>query len=253
MARETGNLKNKSVSYDSSDEEEDLDDFGLALEKLSLVPRKKLLVLSLGGLLCHRVLRHDKSKIPRYRDPDTSYGSFLVYKRPHCEEFMKFCFERFEVGIWSSAREWHLNNTLDCIMRGMKSKLAVAWDQDKCTDSGFKTLEKKDKPIFLKELKKLGSLGFEHSSKVLLIDDKPYKTLLNPPHTAIFLNEYNVDQVNDTALGPNGELRLYLDGLAAAENVPSHVKEHPFGQPAITPEHSDWEYYSRIIRSLKEE
>lgn len=77
MARETSNLKNKSVSYDSSDEEEDLVDFGLALEKLSLVPRKKLLVLSLGGLLCHRVFRHDKSKIPRYRDPDTSYGSIL--------------------------------------------------------------------------------------------------------------------------------------------------------------------------------
>jgi hypothetical protein len=28
-----------------------------------------------------------------------------VYKRPHCEEFMKFCLEKFEVGIWSSARE----------------------------------------------------------------------------------------------------------------------------------------------------
>ena len=77
MARETSNMKNKSVSYDSSDEEEDLVDFGLALEKLTLGPRKKLLVLSLGGLLCHRVFRHDKSKIPRYRDPDTSYGSFL--------------------------------------------------------------------------------------------------------------------------------------------------------------------------------
>lgn len=28
-----------------------------------------------------------------------------VYKRPYCEEFMKFCLENFEVGIWSSARE----------------------------------------------------------------------------------------------------------------------------------------------------
>lgn len=55
------------------------------------------------------------------------------------------------------------------------------------------------------------------------------------------------------SIGPNSELRLYLDGLAGAENVPSYVKEHPFGQPAITPEHSDWEYYSRIIRRLKEE
>lgn len=55
------------------------------------------------------------------------------------------------------------------------------------------------------------------------------------------------------SIGPNSELRLYLDGLAGEENVPSYVKEHPFGQPAITPEHSDWEYYSRIIRRLKKE
>lgn len=55
------------------------------------------------------------------------------------------------------------------------------------------------------------------------------------------------------SIGPNSELRMYLDGLADAEDVPSYVKEHPFGQPAITPEHSDWEYYSKIIRRLKEE
>ncbi|KAI5319172.1 hypothetical protein L3X38_038880 [Prunus dulcis] len=38
------------------------------------------------------------------------------------------------------------------INRGLRSKLVFAWDQVKCTDSGFKTLEKRDKPLFLKEL-----------------------------------------------------------------------------------------------------
>lgn len=28
-----------------------------------------------------------------------------MYKRPFAGEFMKFCLERFEVGIWSSANE----------------------------------------------------------------------------------------------------------------------------------------------------
>jgi hypothetical protein len=28
-----------------------------------------------------------------------------VYKREFSEEFMKFCLERFEVGLWSSAME----------------------------------------------------------------------------------------------------------------------------------------------------
>lgn len=29
----------------------------------------------------------------------------VVFKRPFSQEFMKFCLERFEVGIWSSAME----------------------------------------------------------------------------------------------------------------------------------------------------
>ncbi|PON52966.1 HAD-like domain containing protein [Trema orientale] len=98
-------MKGKLV-YESDDEEEGSKDFDLLLEKLSLGQRKKkLVIVSLGGLLCHRVYRYDRSSVPRFRVPDASYGSFFVYKRPYCEEFMKFCLERFEVGIWSSARE----------------------------------------------------------------------------------------------------------------------------------------------------
>uniref|UniRef100_A0A2N9ICR1 Mitochondrial import inner membrane translocase subunit TIM50 n=1 Tax=Fagus sylvatica TaxID=28930 RepID=A0A2N9ICR1_FAGSY len=246
MAGEIINLrKSKSNNVEK-------DNFGLAPKKLSPGPRKKLLVLSLGGLLCQRVCRREVHNIPRFRHPDASYGSILVYKRPYCEEFMKFCFERFEIGIWSSAREWYLNNALDCIVGKLKNKLVFAWDQVECTDSGFKALENKKKPIFLKELKKLGNLSIEYSaSNTLLIDDNPYKALLNPPYTAIFPNEYKAEQVGDTALGPNGDLRLYLEGLVDADDVPSYVKEHPFGQPAITPAHSDWEFYSTIITHLQ--
>lgn len=49
---------------------------GLPLEKLNLGPRKKLLVLSLGGLLCHRVHRYERANIPSFRYVDASYGSF---------------------------------------------------------------------------------------------------------------------------------------------------------------------------------
>ena len=62
-------------------------------------------------------------------------------------------------------------------------------DQDDCTDSGFSTKENKNKPIFFKELKKLWDnessnlpwrKGQYSSSNTILIDDKPYKALLNP-------------------------------------------------------------------------
>ncbi|KAB2631021.1 hypothetical protein D8674_008540 [Pyrus ussuriensis x Pyrus communis] len=209
----------------------------LLLEKLNLGPRKKLFVLSLGGLLWHRVHCDEASKIPKYRHPDAAYESFMVYKGPYCEGFMKFCPERFEVGIWSSARE-----TGDCILGGV--------DQVECTDSGFKALEKKDNLP--------SRIAQYSSSNTLLIDDHHYKALLNPPNTAIFCTDYKVDQVNDMALGDEsdlitGELRLYLDGLADADDVTSYVKEHPFGQPAITTKHSDWGFYSKIINHFQKD
>ena len=139
MAERITNLKNKGVCYE---QKEDTGNNGkqklnnaLSLEKLSLLPRKKLLVLDVGGFLCHRVHRLDMSGIQTFRNPDASHGSILsiksclyylkvlhimpscsvganhlskslfcsVYKRPHYEEFIEFCFENFEVGIWSSA------------------------------------------------------------------------------------------------------------------------------------------------------
>lgn len=51
-------------------------------------------------------------------------------------------------------------------------------------------------------------------------------------------------------LGPKGELQLFLDGLVEAANVPSYVKDNPFGQPAVAPSHSDWAYYSKIVREF---
>ncbi|KAF2289773.1 hypothetical protein GH714_038558 [Hevea brasiliensis] len=130
---------------------------GNLLEKPILTtPRKKLLVLSLGGLLCHRVCRRYPSSVPKYRIADAAYGSIL----------------------------------------------------GQCNKSEFNNIEKKDKPIFLKELNKLWEnelwKGRYTSVNTLLIDDEPYKALLNPPHTAIFPTEYKANHVNDTASGPEG-------------------------------------------------
>lgn len=52
-------------------------------------------------------------------------------------------------------------------------------------------------------------------------------------------------------VGAGGELRVYLEGLAEAENVQKYVRENPFGQRAITERNTSWEFYERIINSLK--
>ncbi|CAD6236172.1 unnamed protein product [Miscanthus lutarioriparius] len=93
---------------------------------------------------------------------------------------------------------------------------------------GLNTLENKVKLLVLKELKKLWDKEepdlpwqqgeFSHSN-TLLVDDSPYKALRNPPHTAIFPCPYSYKNDKDDALGSGGELRLYLESLATAEDV----------------------------------
>ncbi|XP_021743207.1 uncharacterized protein LOC110709304 [Chenopodium quinoa] len=231
---------NDIVIHDAKEENK----LGLvALKKLgNLGVQKKLLVFDLNGLLIHRAHRGNKSEIPLNRQPDGVYKQRLVYRRPFLEEFMKFCHERFEVGIWSSAKDLAILSIL------------VVLDQRSCTDSGFKSMEKKYKALFFKELKKLwqtsapskGGLIYSQSN-TLLIDDEPYKGLLNPPNTGIYPNKYDAGNLTDDFLDPKRELCSYLEGLARAEDVPSYVKGYRFGQPAIGPKHPDWNYYSNVL------
>ena len=48
--------------------------------------------------------------------------------------------------------------------------------------------------------------------------------------------------LNVGSAGPEGDLRVYLEGLALAENVQEYVKNHPFGQRPINndPDQDDY-------------
>ncbi|CAA3014694.1 Hypothetical predicted protein [Olea europaea subsp. europaea] len=267
MAVKLPDLKFKNVISDESNKDEKKDNNGnelnIPLEKLNLGPKKKLLVLCLGGLLVHRVYIKHWSTVQKLI-PDMRYGKFLVFKRPFCTEFMQFCLERFEVGIWSSATERNIDALLISITGSprMKNKLAFVWGQEECIDSGFHCLRKVEKPLYLKDLNRLWEKKFldlpwrrgqYSSSNTLLIDDEPHTSLLNPPNTAIFPRPYKRHDSKDTFLGTNGWLRRFLQGVADADDVPSYVEEHRFGYPPITSSHSDWNYYSKIVREFGKE
>ncbi|EFH55874.1 NLI interacting factor family protein [Arabidopsis lyrata subsp. lyrata] len=230
-------LKKSIIASDDSDDEYSGDtvseqtELSSILGKLSIEPekeKKKLLVLSLSGLLLHRVHKKEMRKKPKNRSPDASCGPNLVYKRPFSEEFMKFCLERFEVGIWSSACEL---------------------DQEECTDSGFKTLENRYKPLFFKDLSKVFQCfkGFS-ASNTIFIDDEPYKALRNPDNTGLFPMSYDPSNKSDSLLDPEGEFCSYLDGLAKSSDVQAYIKEHSFGQPKIDSSHPDWSFYRKVSK-----
>ncbi|KAF3582888.1 hypothetical protein DY000_02035446 [Brassica cretica] len=216
--------KKSIVLADDSDDDEyasekysEQTELSSILDKLSLGPekkKKKLLILSPHGLLLYRVHMQNLRRKPENRSPDATCGPNLVYKRPFAGEFMKFCLERFEVGIWSSANE-----------------------------------EQCDKPMFFKDLSKVFQKFKEFSaSNTILIDNEPYKALINPDNTGVFPVTYDPTDKNDDFLDPEGEFCSYLDDLANATDVQAYIKENSFGQPKIDSSHPDWSFYCKVSK-----
>lgn len=90
--------------------------------------------------------------------------------------------------------------------------------------------------------------GYYNESNTLLIDDSPYKALLNPQHTAIFPHSFKFDR-SDNSLGAGGDLKVYLERLSSAENVQNFIEQNPFGQMPITEKSHEWGFYSQVIDS----
>nr|KJB40590.1 hypothetical protein B456_007G070300 [Gossypium raimondii] len=166
--------------------------------------RKKLLVLDVNGLLADIIYRS-----PKNYKADAYIAGRAIFKRPFCDDFLRFCFEKFEVGIWSSRNRRKLERVVDFLMGDMKQKLLFCWDSSYCTTTRFKTLGNRYKPLVFKELRKLWrksdpnlpwEKGYYNESNTLLIDDSPYKALLNPLGTAIFPHPFKFD-MDDDSLG----------------------------------------------------
>nr|CAB3451709.1 unnamed protein product [Digitaria exilis] len=155
-----------------------------------------------------------------------------VFKRPHCDDFLRFCIRNFELAIWSSRFKANTDAVVDILMKDLKSHLLFCWELKK---------------LWNKEASGLPWQQGEFSpSNTLLVDDSPYKALRNPPHTAIFPYSYSYKNMKDDSLGPGGDLRLYLEELAGADNIQRFVEEHPFGQLPITERNPNWTFYAQI-------
>uniref|UniRef100_A0A2P2JT09 Mitochondrial import inner membrane translocase subunit TIM50 n=1 Tax=Rhizophora mucronata TaxID=61149 RepID=A0A2P2JT09_RHIMU len=167
--------------------------------------RKKLLILDLNGLLADIV-----PDPPKDCRPDIKISRRAIFKRPFYLDFLKFCFERFEVGIWSSRARKNVDRVVEYLLGDMKRKLLFCWDLSHCTATQFSTLENRHKALVFKELRQIWEKhdpklpwekGYYNESNTLLVDDSPYKALLNPAHTAIFPYPYQFQDVNDNSLG----------------------------------------------------
>ncbi|KAK7295474.1 hypothetical protein RJT34_18383 [Clitoria ternatea] len=216
--------------------------------------KKKLIVLDINGLLADIV-----SPPPKYKRADTTIRGKAIFKRPFYLEFLSFCFEKFEVGVWSSRTRKNVDSIINYLMGNMKKRLLFCWDLSHCTETSFKTLENKHKPLVFKDLRKIWEKhdpnlpwekGYFNETNTLLLDDSPYKALLNPPYNSVFPYTFKFHNQRDNSLAAGGDLRKYLDGLANAENMLEYVGQHPFGQEGISRRSQSWNFYLNVIGSL---
>ncbi|KAI3717018.1 hypothetical protein L1987_68321 [Smallanthus sonchifolius] len=80
-----------------------------------------------------------------------------------------------------------LDRVVDYLLGDLKKKLVFLWDLSHCTSSSVRSLENQHKFIVFK---KLGNIwegnGCYDESNTLLLDDSPYKALLNPVRLVTF-------------------------------------------------------------------
>ena len=140
--------------------------------------------------------------------PSFEFDGLHVHHRPHLEEFIDFAFDRFEVGVWTSAG----NIYAEAVVTGVfgTRRPAFVWCSDRCTHRRIVEL---DEPVSLKRLSKLKSLGYS-MDRIIAIDDSPEKHSDNYGNL-IQISEFKGDP-NDVELRL---LRLYLETIAEAGNV----------------------------------
>ncbi|MED6180129.1 hypothetical protein PIB30_007286 [Stylosanthes scabra] len=216
--------------------------------------KKKLVVLDLNGVLADLV---DPPPNDEIADAIVA-GRIAIFKRPFYAEFLNFCFDNFEVGIWSAGKDNEVEAIVDYLLGENKNKLLFLWSYTDCTKASFNTPCKKKSSKF-KDLRKIWDKqdpnlnfqkGYFNETNTLLIDDSPHKALLNPPHTSIFPHSFHFLNKSDNSLGGGGDLTKYLNELANVENIQKYVEEHPFGQQPITETSPSWNFYFQLLQSL---
>ena len=221
---------------------------------------KHLLVLDLNGLLVDRRMSPCVEQDGTKRVPDAKFGKFFIYNRPQMNEFVNWLHDKFTVGVWSSAQQHNAKQLVSHIWGKQRDKLAFVWGQDRCTHVGAMDPKKpQSKPILLKDLNELWktpSYARFGPRNTLLIDDSPYKAVMNPANCAIHPEEYKLGgegggransvetaekkpddryrasddgkTTDSSVLGEHGALRLYLSKLADCDFVDEFVATNSF-------------------------
>lgn len=123
---------------------------------------KKFLILDLDETLIYAT----EERLERRED--FCVGQYFVYKRPFLELFLEFCFENFDVAIWTTATESYAEKILETILKD-DQELQFLWTRERCT---FVYDEEEHQHYLVKRMSKLRRRRHKLES-VIVVDDSP--------------------------------------------------------------------------------
>jgi len=143
----------------------------------------KLIILDIDETLIHST--YEKLN----RKPDIYYKNRGVYLRPGLSKFIQFCFDNFDVAIWTSAKaeyaKYVLKRTVENFSNFKFILTRANCDKEYVSNGFFKEIR------YIKDLRKIEDYKLEN---ILMIDDTPQNVI--PIDNVISINEYRGEFVD---------------------------------------------------------
>jgi RNA polymerase II subunit A small phosphatase-like protein len=171
-------------------------------------PRRNLLILDIDETLVHA------TREPWSVRYDFRAGNYYIFRRPHLDEFLAFCFERFDVAVWTSSARSYAGIVVPEIF-GEPERLRFVWSRERCTRKFFP--EEKDFE-YVKDLKELRKKGYD-LRQIIVVDNTPQKLNRNYGNL-VRIDDFEGEQTDKELK----RLIPYLQELAAVENIRSIEK-----------------------------
>ena len=171
--------------------------------------KENLIILDMNGILISRQfvgnkLEKDIAQFEKFEEA-SRVGSFLVWKRPHLDNFLDFIFKHFHVAVWSSISSYNLKLFAKHVFGDRMKDLLFMMDNTYCVKS--KHPETDEKPLFSKPLQTVwDKYDMFSSQNTVILDDTKLKMSCNPEGTYVCPPEWSHLDENDDNFMSYGKL-----------------------------------------------
>jgi TFIIF-interacting CTD phosphatase-like protein len=108
----------------------------------------------------------EKSKLFNYQNME---GLYVIFERPHLQEFLTFLFANFRVGVWTAASQDYANFIVRNILIGDYTDRKL--DFFMCSYHGQKSSDMFKGPKDLDMITQLYNLPGSHKGNIVIVDD----------------------------------------------------------------------------------